>query len=151
MANKKKNSSSSSEKHSKETMYQRLKRISKELQLQTNDPMFRWSESTHIIMPENTKMEMEEETLLYLVLLQTAKVEECIDVLCKYSEYHKLGHNILTYVNDFRDGSNKTAQEVRDEVQKRLQDDDVFVMVVECNNAAWYMSKEDSRWLKQYI
>lgn len=148
MANKKENSSSSSEKHSNETMYQRLKRISKEFQQQTGTPMFSWSET---IISENTKKEMEKESLLYLVLLQTANVEECIAVLCKYSEYHKLGYNILAYVNDSRDGSKKSTQEVRDEVQKRLQDDDVFVMVVECNNAAWYMPKEDSRWLKQYI
>lgn len=148
MANKKENSSSSSEKHSKETMYQRLKRLSKEFQQQTGTPMFSWSEA---IISENTKKDMEEETLIYLVLLQTTNVEKCIDVLCKYSEYHKLGYNILAYVNDSRNGSNKATKDVRDEVLNRLQDDDVFVMVVECNNAAWYMSKEDSSWLKQYI
>lgn len=148
MANKKENSSSSSEKHSKETMYQRLKRLSKEFQQQTGTPMFSWSEA---IISENTKKDMEEETLIYLVLLQTTNMEKCIDVLCKYSEYHKLGYNILAYVNDSRNGSNKATKDVRDEVLNRLQDDDVFVMVVECNNAAWYMSKEDSSWLKQYI
>lgn len=148
MANKKENSSSSSEKHSKETMYQRLKRLSKEFQQQTVTPMFSWSEA---IISENTKKDMEEETLIYLVLLQTTNMEKCIDVLCKYSEYHKLGYNILAYVNDSRNGSNKATKDVRDEVLNRLQDDDVFVMVVECNNAAWYMSKEDSSWLKQYI
>lgn len=148
MANKKENSSSSSEKHSKETMYQRLKRLSKEFHQQTGTPMFSWSEA---IISENTKKDMEEETLIYLVLLQTTNVEKCIAVLCKYSEYHKLGYNILAYVNDSRNGSNKATKDVRDEVLNRLQDDDVFVMVVECNNAAWYMSKEDSSWLKQYI
>ena len=41
MENKEKKTNESPKK--RETMYQRLLRISKELQLQTNDPKFAWS------------------------------------------------------------------------------------------------------------
>lgn len=89
---------------------------------------------------------------LYLVFINSSHISEDVKkIKDKYPHFHHIEVNILGLVSS--EDSNQKTFEIRDELIRVLSND-VKIFVIRCIdgfNAAWFMSREGSDWIKSHF